>query len=191
MHCLATEDDFIQIASIYKKRLNNISFLSERSIEFLAFFYREICSYDSTVLLVEKSERGSVQGFIFCSTDRNQYYKRFFIENIFVIILHGSILIPLIKFGIQRFITKNRHPLYKSELVQIVVDNQFQGTGIGKGLIVAAEEEFRRRNIFEYYLQVFSENRAAIDLYQSIGFEIVSPFAVGKRTKYLMKRVLK
>lgn len=190
MHCLPTENDFMQIGSIYKKRLNNIGFLSECSIEFLAFFYREICSYDSTILLVEKSERGSVQGFIFCSTDKNQYYKRFFIENIFVVILHGSILIPFIKFGFQKFITKNRYPQYNNELVQIAVDSQVEGKGIGKGLIAAAEIEFARRNIFEYYLQAFSSNTSALNLYKSIGFEVVSSCVIKNRTKYLMRKVL-
>lgn len=185
-----TKDDFIQIASIHKRELNNTGFLSECSINFLATFYEEISKYDSTLLFVERSETGLIKGFIFCSTEGDRYYRRFFVKNIFMLIPYVSFIYPFVKSAYKRFITKKKYPYYRNELVQLAVDGQWHGKGIGKKLIKLVEMEFRKRGVSEYYLQVSSNNNSGINLYESIGFEIETSFEVRNKRKYLMKKVL-
>jgi len=45
--------------------------------------------------------------------------------------------------------------------------------GLGKDLLRAAMKEALGRNLFKSYLQVYVENRGAIDFYKSLGYQVV------------------
>ena len=52
----------------------------------------------------------------------------------------------------------------------INVDPQYRKQGVGRRLLVAAEDNIRRRNIRRIRLEVSVTNRAAIALYEAAGF---------------------
>jgi GNAT superfamily N-acetyltransferase len=56
----------------------------------------------------------------------------------------------------------------------IEVDAAQRGKGYGRAIMVAGEEECRRRGHTQLDLNVFGDNRAAIALYDSLGYAVTS-----------------
>jgi ribosomal protein S18 acetylase RimI-like enzyme len=56
----------------------------------------------------------------------------------------------------------------------VEVEQQHRGKGYGRSIMLAAEQECRHRGYAQLDLNVFSNNPAAISLYESLGFETVS-----------------
>ncbi len=54
------------------------------------------------------------------------------------------------------------------------VVTEFRGLGLGKALLLKSLAGFRQEGLTRIYLEVTAANEAAVDLYRSIGFEIVS-----------------
>ncbi|GBD90390.1 ribosomal-protein-alanine N-acetyltransferase [bacterium BMS3Abin04] len=186
MSSLLTSNTFSQIALIHKKMLSSSDFLSECNVNFLAYFYNTIAESDSTILITEDYDE-NVKGFLFFTTDKENYMKNFLTRNFLSLLKFPSIYIPLIKASIRSF-KSQRVQFYKNELVHIAVDSKFQGQGIGRKLLVELESILKERKINEYYLQVFGENIAAVSLYKKMGFETVRSFEKGSQIKYLMKK---
>lgn len=186
MSSLLTSNTFSQIALIHKKMLSNSDFLSECNVNFLAYFYNTIAESDSTILITENDGK-KVKGFLFFTTDRENYMRNFLTKNFPSILKFSNIYIPLIRAIIRK--VKSEHvPSYQNELVHIAVDSKFQGQGIGRKLLVELESILKVRNINEYYLQVFGDNLVAVSLYKKMGFETVKLFEKGHQIKYLMKK---
>ncbi len=183
------KNDFNEIARIHKKELKDSGFLGQCSIKFISFFYEKVSIYNSSIILVEKNNKGKVIGFCFFSKNINEYYKRFFKQNFFIIPFYKSIYIPLI-FYFKRE-KKRIANIHRVELVQIAVNSKYQGRGIAKELIKRGERELLKEGIFEYYLQVYNFNKNALRLYKKIGFNIIEKFEVNNKMKYLMKKSLK
>lgn len=57
------------------------------------------------------------------------------------------------------------------ELTKMAVDEQWQGLGIGRALMEAAIDEFRRRDGHRLLLETNSKLTPAVRLYESMGFE--------------------
>lgn len=81
--------------------------------------------------------------------------------------------------------------------IGVTVQKKFRRKGIAKKLIEGMILECRRRNILELNLQTYSHNRAALALYQSLGFEtlydsnnktFITPF--GETTSKVNMRML-
>jgi ribosomal protein S18 acetylase RimI-like enzyme len=182
-----SNDDFLSIAIIHKNELLDGGFVSECSVNFIKLFYEKINKYGSSVLLIDKNENEKVAGFIFCSVYHNEFYKKFLRENIFVIFKFRNLFLSLIKTVFRKMFSSHFQE-YKSELVNIAVDSNFQGTGVGKKLIEDAEKKLSSKNVSVYFLQVFEDNASAVKLYKNIGFETVDSLAIKGRKKLLMKR---
>lgn len=56
----------------------------------------------------------------------------------------------------------------------IEVDGQHRGRGFGRSIMLAAEEECRRRGFTRLELNVFGDNKVAIALYDSLGYHVIS-----------------
>ena len=71
----------------------------------------------------------------------------------------------------------------KMELDDLYILETYRGQGIGSQVLrdCLTQSKQRKRNLFLY---VFSQNRRAISLYQSFGFEVIK--AIGK-TRYIME----
>ena len=166
--------------------LSRSDFLSECTVTFLAYFYNTIAESASTIVITADYDE-NVKGFLFFTTDKENYMKNFLTGNFLSLLKFPSIYIPLIKASIRSF-KSQRVQFYKNELVHIAVDSKFQGQGIGRKLLVELESILKERKINEYYLQVFGENIAAVSLYKKMGFETVRSFEKGSQIKYLMKK---
>ncbi len=71
----------------------------------------------------------------------------------------------------------------KMELDDLYILETYRGQGIGSQVLrdCLTQSKQRKLNLFLY---VFSQNRRAISLYQSFGFEVIK--AIGK-TRYIME----
>jgi ribosomal protein S18 acetylase RimI-like enzyme len=56
----------------------------------------------------------------------------------------------------------------------IEVNEQHRGKGYGRSIMLAGEEECRRRGHQQLDLNVFGNNSTAISLYDSLGYQVVS-----------------
>ena len=184
-----TPEDFHSIALIHKNELKDGGFVSENSVNFIKLFYEKIAKYDETILFINKDESSRVTGFIFCAFDHRIFYKKFLKENFFVIFRFGKLFFSLVKTSFRKIFSEH-FGVYKSELVNVAVDSDFHGKGIGKILIAAAEEKLDSKNVSVYFLQVFEDNISAVNLYKNIGFEIVDSLNIKGRKKLLMKKRL-
>lgn len=72
-----------------------------------------------------------------------------------------------------------RMVLDEVELMTIAVDPAQQGRKIGQSLMAAAEVNFMSAGVQSLFLEVRSDNEAAILLYEKVGFE-----QIGKRNNY-------
>ncbi len=69
--------------------------------------------------------------------------------------------------------------LDEGQILNVAVHPSFRGKGIGKLLVLAALEEFRKRGASFVALEVRPSNAAAIALYRHVGF-----VATGRRKRY-------
>ncbi|MGH3471233.1 MAG: GNAT family N-acetyltransferase [Nocardioidaceae bacterium] len=60
-----------------------------------------------------------------------------------------------------------------SFIYDIMVDAEQRRRGYGRAILVACEDELRRRGIGSISLNVFGANTAALHLYETFGFEVV------------------
>ncbi|WP_350280159.1 GNAT family N-acetyltransferase [Kribbella sp. HUAS MG21] len=56
----------------------------------------------------------------------------------------------------------------------VEVDRDQRGKGYGRAIMLAGEEECRRRGYTQLDLNVFGDNRTAIALYDSLGYTVIS-----------------
>ena len=66
-----------------------------------------------------------------------------------------------------------------SELHKITISKDYQGQGLSKLLFNQVADDLQLKNIFKIILEVMIDNRAAISLYNSIGFK-----KIGSRKNY-------
>ena len=63
--------------------------------------------------------------------------------------------------------------LIRPILTTIAVDSRYQGKGIGKDLVRALEDFFRRKNVNTFRLDTLVKNSSARKFYESLGFQQV------------------
>ena len=88
---------------------------------------------------------------------------------------HGNCIIETIEQTLRGFIIvlyKNKTRVAGVETLN--VDPSFQGLGIGRKLLQAAEEDMFPRDIQKVRLEVSVGNQGAIRLYERAGFQIVA-----------------
>lgn len=56
----------------------------------------------------------------------------------------------------------------------LLVDTDQRGRGYGRAIMLAAEHECRARDLDRLELNVFGQNRTAINLYDSLGYEVTT-----------------
>lgn len=188
------DDKFNQIAAIHKAELNNTGFLSECSANTINLFYKSTAQYDSTILITDEGTDGEVKGYIFCTTNKNEYFDRFLSENKIRLMLSPSACLSLLKTMAKKLKKDRSHDQkvfdYDHEIVYMAVKHKYKRTGVAKRLVLLAEGELRKRGINSYCLQVFSENNSAIKFYESVGFKIIQSIAASGRSKYVMNKNL-
>lgn len=126
-------------------------------------------------------------------TRSTEYFSSIMDKDVILVAEIDSTLAGFIQFG---------HPSYKDlsfekgdiELNKVYVNQAFQGQGLGKQLMEAMLTHSRAKDARNIYLDVFTENDKAINMYKKFGFEIIgkTPFEInGEILGYdlLMKKV--
>jgi ribosomal-protein-alanine N-acetyltransferase len=88
------------------------------------------------------------------------------------------------KSGCEIIMSENAFVVWRAaageaEIITIGVRPSMRGTGIASALLAAIENESRKGNIKKIFLEVASDNAAAIKLYEAAGFA-----KIGVRPKY-------
>jgi len=59
-------------------------------------------------------------------------------------------------------------------IFNIMVDEDQRGRGYGRSIMLAAEQECRARGFTRLELNVFGDNRTAVNLYDSLGYQVIT-----------------
>jgi len=169
-----TKIDAAQVAELHRVMIGT-GFLSSLGRGFLTQLYKAIGSCPAGFGFVCK-DGPTVQGFIACSESTGRLYKQ-------AMLRRGLLMaLPLVRFMVRpatmrRLFETLKYPsettdLPPAELLSIAVSPTAQSGGIGKALVAAANDEFRRRGIKQYRVAVWAENTAANRFYQKCGFKL-------------------
>ena len=111
-----------------------------------------------------------------------EYFSSIMDKDVILIAEVNTTLKGFIQFG---------HPSYKDlsfekgdiELKKVYVDQAFQGQGVGKQLMEAMLTHSLVKSARNIYLDVFTENDKAINMYKKFGFEIIgkTPFEINDK----------
>lgn len=152
-------------------------FLSSLGHSFLTQLYKAIPSCPAGFGYAWEEPSGKIQGFIACAENTGVVYKQSFLRR-------GVLMsLPIIRFlvrpsVVRRIIHTLRYPsqvsktLPVAEVLSIAVSNDARGKGVGKALMRAAFDEFRRRGITHVKVAVGAANEVANTFYKRCGFRL-------------------
>ncbi|MFC6267088.1 GNAT family N-acetyltransferase [Frigoriflavimonas asaccharolytica] len=187
-----TEIDLKQVAEIHKKFLPSI--IAYYSVEFIEKFYKNhLLAKKGTRIFLGKFEEGKLLGFVFGTHELDLLFddflknnKGFFIkETMVALVKHPVYFIHLLGKIFHQKIENQ----CQSQLVYIVVDQNFNGKGIGKILLEAFEKEAKKT--VDYYELEVEKNNPAFGFYKKSNFITVSEINGILEKKYLLGKNLK
>jgi ribosomal protein S18 acetylase RimI-like enzyme len=164
------------VAELHRQGIGT-GFLSSLGGMFMRQLYRAIPSCPAGFGYAWEESDGSVLGFIACAESTGKLYKQ-------ALLRRGILMaLPLTRFlirpsVIRRMIATLRYPsqtgeeLPAAEVLSIAVSQQARGKGVGKALMTAALEEFRRRGISKVKVAVWAGNETANRFYERCEFAI-------------------
>ncbi len=176
------------IAFLHREYIKT-GFLSSLGLPFLTLMYYTMSNSHNAFCVVAK-DKDKIIGFSSGTISVGMFYKDFLKRNF---IKASMMLIP--KFISVRFIVKIFETLFyparkeqnlpKSELLSIVVDNNYRGKGIAQKLFRKIEEEFKRRNIKQFKVVVGSRLFAACRFYEKMGgvFSVEAEVHKGEKSR--------
>ena len=146
-------------------------FLSSLGPRFLTLLYRRIVTWPRSFLLVAE-EDGTVVGQVAAAEDVGGLYRQFLVRDGLVA---GVVAAPHLLRSWRSTLETLRYPsaegdLPAAELLAVAVDSGWQGRGIGKALVIAANEELARRGVANARVVCAASNAPALGLYRSSGF---------------------
>jgi ribosomal protein S18 acetylase RimI-like enzyme len=170
--------DLPQIAKIHKDQFPT-HYLGQFSISLLEKFYQNLL--DNECVFVVAEEDNCVLGFVLggewpkISGFLNSFMRKFFLRSL----LESALRPSTWKKSIQKLISLFRHKaqdpnnldnIESYTLLSIATDKNAQGRGVGTGLLIAFNNEMKKKTN-RYYLSVQDENIRAISFYKKNGFE--------------------
>ena len=154
-------------------------FLSSLGPMFLRQIYKAIPSCPAGFGYVWEEPDGRVLGFIACTESTGRVYKQSLLRR-------GLLMaFPLLRFVfrpsfVKRMIHTLRYPsqvgddLPPAEVLSVAVSSDSRGKGVGRAVMSAAFEEFKRRGIVDIKVAVWAENEAGNAYYRKCGFELAA-----------------
>ena len=159
------------IAQIHDKALNG-DFLPSLGIDFLTAFYEGIIGKPGVYGFVDV-ENGRIVGFIIGTRDSEKFFSQALRGNfvkLTLLLLIQLIKRPqIIKNVLETFLYTKKEGTSKAELVVIAVNNKSQGKGMGKQLVRALEQAFKKEKINRYKLTVHADKNA-VGFYEHLGY---------------------
>lgn len=179
--------DIKNLAYLHKKNIH-WGFLTSLGENVLRWVYHALVMYRGGVVIVAE-DRGRIAGFVSGVENLKGYYAFFFKRYFFRIV-------PLLftkLFSIRKILETLLYPkksqrnlaLPSEELLSIVVDGEYQGQGIAKGLYEELRKWFKSRGVSEFKTTVGEDNLKSIKFFQKIGCreEGVEEIHKGERSK--------
>ncbi len=172
---LSTEHN-IQVTVLHIQEIK-YGFISSLGEKFVSSLYRGIIESEQAFGFVAVQE-GQILGFICCAESLGAVYKQVLKKHFFRL---GVAFLP--KIFCRRFWknaletlcypakAQGHDDLPPAEVLSIVVDGKAQGMGVGRLLMEAAFEEFKKRNIPEIKVMVGEGLRANV-FYENMGFTL-------------------
>lgn len=170
----ARASDVAAVAALHHSMLPD-SFLSELGTGFLQVMYRRICKDPGSILLVARTDEALV-GFIAGTKDTRALYWRFLSFDLVpaaaaalpVLVRRSRWALETLRYGSGGATLAQSLP--SAELLSLAVLPSARGRGLGKTLVEALQDEFRRRNVVGARVVVAANNPVAITTYQRCGF---------------------
>ncbi len=159
-------------------------FLSSLGPRFLTVLYRRIVAWPRSFLLVAE-EDGAVVGHAAATEDLGGLYRQFLVHDGLVA---GALAAPHLLRRWRLVLETARYPsnhgeLPPAELLAVAVDEGARGRGIGRALVLAANDELGRRGVRDARVVVAASNSPAIGLYRSAGYRSSTTIEVHSDTR--------
>lgn len=173
----ALPTDIERIVEVHNAAFKDF-FLTSLGSRFLALYYRSVLMHPRGVLLVSDNGEGVI-GFCagtllsagFNSSLIKSNFSSYVIEGLKLLITNPISLWHLFK----NFSKENSNVGDKgkyAELLSIAVDPNTQRSGAGKSMLLALEEEVKKRGGKQLSLTTdYNDNEKAIGFYQSLGYK--------------------
>lgn len=170
-----TPRDALPVARLHRDGIAT-GFLSSLGETFLRQLYAALPGCPAGFGYVCVNGDNAVQGFIVCAEDTGQVYKQTMVSRgaaMAVTLLprvarHPSVIRHL--WETLRYPSEAGAHLPPAEILSIVVCKEARGQSIGRRLVRAAIEEFRRRGIEHIKVAAGAENEAPNAFYRKCGF---------------------
>ena len=161
--------DVDRIVDLHLKSLRDgILFRLGRTI--LVLFYKEaIINSDCFVLLSLDNEE--IVGVSASSLDASFFFEKFkkkYFLKLFFAFIKSSLVNPVL---VYKFILQGKYPEQpKEELMMLFVDSHVRSKGLGRHLVDATVEEYKRRNTKSFKITILTKNIKGRKFYEKFGF---------------------
>lgn len=185
----ANEKHFKKIAELHIQGITE-GFLSSLGVNFLTILYKGISNAHGSGIFVAVSEKNEsvVLGFISYTDNVKKCYinviKRHFVS-LSLTILPNIINLKIFKKILETLFYPFFHKPQKSEkhkksvraeLLSMVIDDAYQGMGIGKNLVKKLDETMKQMDINKYYVVTYGLDIRSNSFYKSCGFVLKQEF---------------
>lgn len=181
----AEKKDYIQIAQLHKEGIKK-GFLSSLGMQFLTRLYWAINNEPGAYILVA-DENGIVAGFISGVVDIQGFYKRILLRRWFHLmaplvgyLINVSIIkkvVETVLYGLKTKKNESHASECTAEMLSVAVNNNYRGQGVGKKLVDALENFFKKENVKEYTVVTFSLDNSSNGFYNACNFSFAGTFS--------------
>lgn len=159
-------------------------FLSSLGPRFLTLLYRRIVVWPRSFLVVAEDD-GVVVGHAAATEDVGGLYRQFLLRDG---VIAGVLAAPNLLGQWRAVLETARYPsshddLPAAELLAVAVDAGSRGRGVGRALVLAANEELGRRGVADARVVVAASNAPALGLYRSSGFRPATTIEIHSDTR--------
>ncbi len=176
------EPDAADAARLHAEQIEE-GFLSTLGPRFLTLLYRRVVRWPGSLLVVAEND-GVVVGQAAATEDVGGLYRQFMLKDGLVA---GLVALPQLARRWRSALETLRYPshdgLPAAELLAVAVCSEVRGRGIGRALVLAANEELARRGVTDARVVVAEGNAPARALYRSAGFRPATSIRVHARTR--------
>ena len=164
----------IEVAELHRKYIPT-GFISRLGVKFLKCFYKSLADYDDGLLAVFiDPESHKLAGFISGVVSVERFKKEFLKRCRLPLAYSLFLALPRLRMVIESYrYSSGNEGLIKSELVSIVVDEDYRGKGISRDLYNSLIEFFKRKGIKKFKILVGANLIGAQRFYEKMGAKIV------------------
>ena len=187
------KDNFIY-EKVSKLHVENIKegFMSELGVNFLKCFYQTIAQLDNGFLAVYVDDNNQVLGFIAGVVSLSKL-KKAFQKRCFWQILNSFAKLIFMPRYVRKFYENYKYSsrialkqFPESELISIVVKNEFRRKGVSKLLYLSLIDFFKKKNVESFKIIVGSKLIEAQKFYEKMGATKIAEIEFHKGIKSIL-----